>query len=118
LPYVSERILGVIQPDICRIGGITEWLRIASAAEIARIPITTHFTIELAAHLAAVVSSVRFVEITDHNLTHLGLVEGGVAIGRGDITPLDEPGHGLRWSFPSQSVVSTTTHSTETRERR
>lgn len=117
LPYISERILGVIQPDICRIGGITEWLRIAAAAEIARIPITTHFTIELAAHLAGAVPTIQYVEITDHNLTHLGLVEGGAVIGHGTITPLDEPGHGLRWLMPPRSIVSTTTHSAETKER-
>lgn len=111
LPYISERILGVVQPDICRIGGITEWLRIAAVAETARIPIMTHFTIELAAHLAAVVPAVRYVEITDHNLSHLALVEGGAVIGRGSITPLDEPGHGLRWTMPPESVVTTTIHS-------
>lgn len=116
LPYVNERLLGILQPDICRIGGITEWLRIAHAAEIARVPLTTHFTIELAAHLAAAVPGVRYVEITDHNLTHLGLVRGGVDIGPGWIQPIEDAGHGLEWAFPADSIVSATTHADPTRK--
>lgn len=94
-PFVSEGLWDVLQPDVCRIGGITEWLRALAIAEVWNKRVTTHYVLELAAHLACVSTAVRYVEVTDHNLWHLGLTSGGFELGPGTITPTETPGHGV-----------------------
>jgi L-alanine-DL-glutamate epimerase-like enolase superfamily enzyme len=102
-PFISGALWQVMQPDICRLGGITEWLRVARAAELWNIPLTTHYTAEIATHLASCSDAVRYVEITDHNLVHLGITEGGANFGAGWAEPTPAPGHGLELQFsPSQ----------------
>lgn len=99
---VSGRAASLLQPDICRIGGITEWLRVLGIAEAHSLPITTHYTIEIAVHLAMLSNSVRYVEITDHNMVHLGVAEGGIEVGPGSATPTTNPGHGIQFTFSEQ----------------
>lgn len=93
--FVGENVWDVLQPDVVRIGGITEWMRMAAVAEVWNKKITTHYVLELAAHMASATRAVRMVEITDHNLTHLGLVTGGCILRDGGIEPTDTPGHGV-----------------------
>ena len=76
-------------------GGFTECLRVARAAELARIDVAAHFMPYLAIHLAAAAPNVVWVE-------HLPLIEhvfGGLPAldEKGCAVLGDKPGFGLPW---------------------
>ena len=52
-------------PDFMRIGGVTGWLRAASVAGIASVPISTHLYPEVAAHVLRVAEAAHWLEWQD-----------------------------------------------------
>ena len=55
----------VIQPDAARVGGITQFLKIASLAELKGLTLAPHFAMEIHIHLAAAYSKEPWVEHFD-----------------------------------------------------
>ncbi len=80
--------------DVCKIGGITPWLRAAALAEAAQIPFSSHIFHEVSAHLLCAAP-------TAHYLEHLPLAESILAehlqIKDGCAIPSSAPGSGIVW---------------------
>ena len=55
----------ILQPDVHRVGGVTEFLRIASMAEAWSIPVYPHTSYELHAQLVAAIPGARWCEYYD-----------------------------------------------------
>ncbi|MEU8800999.1 mandelate racemase/muconate lactonizing enzyme family protein [Spirillospora sp. NPDC048819] len=92
--YLDRGAAAILMPDAPLTGGVSEWLRIATLAEAASVPVTPHFLPELHVQLAAAAKPATFVEhfpLLDDLLTETLAVSGGVAV------PPDRPGHGLAW---------------------
>ena len=89
--FIAPRALDVIQHDVARIGGVTEWWRVAHLAESAGLEIAPHFFAELHVSLVAATQG-RWVEHTPW-LGEL-LVDPPVPV-NGRYTIPDRPGHGL-----------------------
>lgn len=90
--YLRRRGASILQPDVARIGGITEWLKVAAMAESFQTPIAPHFLMELQVHLAAAIPNGIFVE----HIPQLGAVlEEELTLEDGCFTPPDRPGHGI-----------------------
>lgn len=53
LEYLTRRGLGIVQPDVCRAGGISELRRIAVLADAFGVGFTPHVSIGSAIHVAA-----------------------------------------------------------------
>jgi L-alanine-DL-glutamate epimerase-like enolase superfamily enzyme len=62
LPFVSERIASVIQPDLAMVGGLTPTFEIAALAEAFDAIVSPHFLPGLFAHVAAAAPSLRWLE--------------------------------------------------------
>ena len=62
LPFISERIAAVIQPDLAMIGGLTPVLELATLAESFDAIVSPHFLPGLFAHVAAAAPSMRWLE--------------------------------------------------------
>jgi L-alanine-DL-glutamate epimerase-like enolase superfamily enzyme len=60
--YLERGALDVVQPDITCVGGLTEWLKIATLTDFYYRPIAPHLFPELAVHLACGLPQVRMVE--------------------------------------------------------
>lgn len=60
--YLESEALGVVQPDVTRVGGLTAFLRIATLAEMHHRPVAPHLLPEIAVHLACGLPSVTVVE--------------------------------------------------------
>lgn len=93
LPFVSDGLCAVIQPDLAMAGGMTEALRIARLAEAHGIEVMPHFLPGLFAHLAAAAPNVTWLE--DFPLLEpllAGLPEVGAD---GTMRPGTTVGHGL-----------------------
>jgi L-alanine-DL-glutamate epimerase-like enolase superfamily enzyme len=48
--YIRAGAVDVVQADIVRVGGFTEWMKIAKLAESFNLPVAPHFMMELSVH--------------------------------------------------------------------
>ena len=93
LPFLSERLIGVVQPDLAMAGGLTPAIEIAALAAGFGISVTPHFLPGLFVHLAAACPAVTWLE--DFPLLE-PLFEGWPELQQnGTIAPREVPGHGL-----------------------
>ncbi len=90
--FLHPRALDVLQHDVARIGGITEWWRVAHMADAAGVELAPHFFAELHVSLVAAAPAGRWVEHTPW-LGEL-LVDPPVPVDGRYRVP-DAPGHGL-----------------------
>jgi L-alanine-DL-glutamate epimerase-like enolase superfamily enzyme len=62
---IRHRAVDVIQPDAPRIGGITQFLTLATLADVANLQLAPHFAMEIHVHLAAAYPREPWVEHFD-----------------------------------------------------
>ncbi len=87
----------VLQADVGRCAGITEWLRVAAACAAHQTPFSAHCGPSLHAHVACVPSNVRHIEyFHDHARIDEIMFDGVLAPVDGALRPADDrPGLGL-----------------------
>jgi L-talarate/galactarate dehydratase len=90
--YLKAGAVDVVQPDVTRVGGLTEWLKIATLAESHHRPLAPHLMPEVAVHLACGLSCVTIVEWMPW-LTP-AFIDPPAIVG-GKIVPPQRPGLGL-----------------------
>ena len=93
LPFVSERLVELIQPDLSMAGGLTPALEIATMAEAFDVSMSPHFLPGLFVHVASVSPAVTWLE--EFPLLE-PLFEGWPKVSlNGLLEPREVPGHGL-----------------------
>ena len=94
---LSDGAVDVLQADVGRCGGITEWLRAAAAAAAYAIPFSGHCQPSIHAHVATVPPNLRHLEyFHDHVRADRLLFDGVLAPVGGCLVPAaDRPGLGL-----------------------
>jgi D-arabinonate dehydratase len=93
---LETRALAYAQPDVQRVGGVTEWLRAATLAGAAGLPVTPHLAHELHVHLMAAAPNAFWVEFFDWAPADLFL-ECAV-IQNGASAPPERPGFGVAFN--------------------
>ncbi len=58
----EHRALDVLMPDLQRVGGVTEWMKVAAMAEAWNLPVASHIFHEFSAHLVAAIPNGLIVE--------------------------------------------------------
>src|SRR5690606_18376493 len=53
--YVRAEAADILQPNVWKVGGITEWMKIAHLAQHANLTVAPHNSLELSAHLVGAV---------------------------------------------------------------
>jgi mandelate racemase len=84
-----------MMPDLMRIGGVTGWLRAASLAAAAEVPLSSHLLPEVSASLLAVTATAHWVEYVDWASA---ILAEPFRVVDGKVTPPDVPGSGVRWN--------------------
>jgi L-alanine-DL-glutamate epimerase-like enolase superfamily enzyme len=93
-----------VQADVCRVGGVTPWMKIARLAEAYHLPMVPHLVEELSAHLTCGVPNGFLVEhLPTLNLNNTGVILNPVLPEQGVYTPLEEPGHGVQFDMAALS---------------
>ncbi len=90
--YLQHRAVDILQPDVTRLGGLTECLKVAVLAECHHRPIAPHLLPEVCVHLACGLPQVRLVEYMPW--LYPAFVEPP-AIVDGKMVPPKRPGLGL-----------------------
>lgn len=94
--YVRAEAADILQPCVWKVGGITEWMKIAALAQCANLPISPHGAMELSVHLACAIPNASKIEnITGVSLFELGATASPLPIENGMLMPPSEPGHGV-----------------------
>jgi L-alanine-DL-glutamate epimerase-like enolase superfamily enzyme len=87
-----------LQPNVCRVGGITPFLRIARLARMFDVPVMPHLLPDISGQLALCLPLPAMVEDIDQgSFAALGALAqpSGVTISRGLLRASTPPGHGL-----------------------
>lgn len=92
---LEARSVDIAMIDLFRVGGITQWMKVAGMAEAFNIPVVSHLVPEIHVHLIAAVPNGRVVEYmpwTMRLFEEPPLPEGGV------LAVPSQPGLGLRFA--------------------
>jgi L-alanine-DL-glutamate epimerase-like enolase superfamily enzyme len=95
-PFVQDRLCDVIQPDLAMLGGLSEALRVARAAELFDIEVAPHFLPGVFVHLAAACPNVTWLE--DFPLLEPLFAQPLVYAADATLTASEAPGLGLSWA--------------------
>lgn len=90
--YIGRDAVDIVQPDVTRVGGLTNWLKIAAVAEQHHRPMAPHLLPEIGVHLACGLPHVMTVEYLPWLFP--AFVETP-AITNGRMVPPKRPGLGL-----------------------
>ncbi len=96
MDYISGDGVSILQPDACRCGGITEWLKIAHMADCWNMQVSPHFVMELHLPLAAAVPNALFVEYIP---SLDGVLREPLQLQDGYFEPSGEPGLGIPFDW-------------------
>jgi L-alanine-DL-glutamate epimerase-like enolase superfamily enzyme len=92
---LEARSVDIAMIDLFRVGGITQWMKVAGMAEAFNIPVVSHLVPEVHVHLIAAAPNGRVVEYMPWTA---GLFEAPPLPDRGMLTVPSQPGLGLRWA--------------------
>ena len=94
--YIASDGVSIVQPDACRCGGITEWLKIAHMADCYSMQVSPHFVMELHLPLVAAIPNGLFVEyIPSLN----SVLREPLKLEDGYFRPSEDPGLGINWAL-------------------
>jgi len=94
--FIRAEAVDIVQADIIRVGGFTEWMKIAKLAESFNLPMAPHFMMELSVHaLCAVPNGLILEDLRGGSLTDLGILVEPLSVKNGELQPLARPGHGI-----------------------
>ncbi|MEO8595613.1 MAG: mandelate racemase/muconate lactonizing enzyme family protein [Candidatus Solibacter sp.] len=99
-PFLEKQALSIIQPDMCKTGGLLETRKIAAMAETYYVPVAPHGVASplgtmAYAHVASVIPNLHMLEWTHYaNKTMTSLTEP-VAMQDGYLVPSAKPGIGV-----------------------
>lgn len=100
--YVRDDAVDFLQPDVWKVGGITEFMKIAALGAATNIDISPHAAMEISVHLAAALPNALHVEnIFGLNLFDFGATAEPMVVTDGKIVLDDTPGHGVVFDGPS-----------------
>ena len=91
---LEHRSVDIVMVDLLRVGGVTQFLKVAGMAEAFNLPVVSHLIPELQTHLIAGIANGLTVEYMPWTLRFF---EETPAIEDGQIVVPDKPGFGLRF---------------------
>jgi L-alanine-DL-glutamate epimerase-like enolase superfamily enzyme len=92
--YIASDGVSIVQPDCCRCGGITEWLKIAHLADCFNMQVSPHFVMELHLPLVAAIPNGLFVEYIP---SLDAILKEPLRLEDGHFCPSQELGLGVGW---------------------
>ncbi len=92
--YLREGALDILQPDVARIGGITNAMKVCHLAKAANLRVAPHVSPELSVTVAAAISNSMFIEYIPQMSP---VLKKTVEIKDGYAIPFDAPGHGIEF---------------------
>ena len=92
--YIKRRLVAYLQADVIRVGGITEWIRIAALADAHGIKMSPHFVMEVTVEVQCAIQNSLFVEYIPWFQSYF---KDPVRVENGHIYARQSPGLGLEF---------------------
>ncbi|MGH7331830.1 MAG: enolase C-terminal domain-like protein, partial [Candidatus Rokuibacteriota bacterium] len=89
---LEARSIDIVMIDLLRVGGITQWMKVAGLAEAFNLPVVSHLVPEIHVHLIAAIPNGLTVEYMPWSLR---LFEATPALEGGQLVVPKAPGLGL-----------------------
>jgi L-alanine-DL-glutamate epimerase-like enolase superfamily enzyme len=102
---IRRGALDVLQPDVARVGGISNAIAVCHLAAAANLPVAPHVSPELSVTVACAVSNSVFVEYIPQMEP---ILKRSIARHNGFAMPFDAPGHGI--AFDPEALERFTVH--------
>lgn len=98
---IDDRAVAAIQPDVTRVGGVTEWNRIAVQANEASLPVIPHWSPDLHVQLGSVTPTLQWLEyLPNHSMVNLDeVLVDRLRPEKGVLAPPSRPGFGLSFDW-------------------
>jgi len=94
--FIRAGAVDIVQADITRVGGFTEWLKIAKLAESNNLLVAPHFMMELSVQaLCAAPNGLILEDLQGGSLTDLGILAEPIQVVNGELSPPARSGHGI-----------------------
>src|SRR5262245_8732998 len=91
---IEARSVDIVMVDLARVGGVTQWMKVAGMAEAFNLPVVSHVMPELLVHMVAACPNGLTVEYMPWMLA---LYEETPAIENGELVLPHKPGLGLKF---------------------
>ena len=91
---LEARSIDIVMIDLLRVGGITQWMKVAGMAEAFNLPVVSHLIPEIHLHLVAAIPNGLTVEYMPWTLR---LYEETPALDNGQLVVPQKPGLGLKF---------------------
>jgi len=98
---IEARSVDIPMIDICRVGGVSQWMKVAGMAEAFNLPVVSHVMPEILVHVVAACPNGLTVEYMPWMLA---LYEETPRIENGELVLPDKPGLGLK--FDDKAIAS------------
>ena len=98
---IEARSVDIVMIDIARVGGVTQWMKVAGMAEAFNLPVVSHVMPEILVHVVAACPNGLTVEYMPWMLA---LYEETPEIENGELILPDKPGLGLK--FDEKAVAA------------
>ena len=101
LNYLRHGAADILQTDVARVGGVTEWMKIAHLAEAWSLRLAPHYLSELSVHLLCSIPNGLILEdVTGGSLAELGISLSKLNCRDGTAYPTEDvPGHGIQFDW-------------------
>jgi L-talarate/galactarate dehydratase len=100
---IEARSVDIVMIDLARVGGVTQWMKVAGMAEAFNLPVVSHVMPEMLAHLVAACPNGLTVEYMPWMLA---LYEETPAIENGQLVLPNKPGLGLKFDEKALAAFS------------
>ena len=100
---IEARSVDIVMVDIARVGGVTQWMKVAGMAEAFNLPIVSHVMPEILVNVVAACPNGLTVEYMPWMLA---LYEETPAIENGELVLSDKPGLGLKFDEKAISAFT------------
>ena len=85
----------MVMPDLMRIGGVSNWLKLAAISEASNIEVSTHLFPEVSAHLMMVTPTADWLEWVDWQNP---IIKDPYLVKDGNLIIPEKPGIGIDWN--------------------
>ncbi|WP_338598927.1 mandelate racemase/muconate lactonizing enzyme family protein [Sulfolobus tengchongensis] len=101
---IIEKCVDIVQLDVLRSGGITEWMKYAKLAESLGLPMAPHFGEEISVQVLSAIKNALFLEhLPGSNLNDSGVLKSSLKFEDGYAIPPDKAGHGIEFDWEKLS---------------
>jgi L-alanine-DL-glutamate epimerase-like enolase superfamily enzyme len=99
---IAARAADILQPDAAVLGGVSEWMKVAHAADTFGYPVAPHWNHDVHVHLAAAVANclaVEWFDVEQDIVNFDRLLSEPMRPEHGTLVPPDRPGLGLSFDW-------------------